>query len=228
MLKEIRVARTTVSDLRPVPSGSAKRVETEPADGFLGGTKLHTPYGHVDVADLKPGAQVETFDNGMKEVRKVVQQRVWSNRRTRSLEHWPFLIPQDVLGNTAPIRLLQHQVVLLECDLVEKGIGDPFMLVPLRALEGFQGISPVQPVEEQILYHLVFERPEMVAIAQGAYVLNDYAQSLEIAQGSRTRFGNCKAMSLDKTSRFLDFLEQGGCDHCEGVACGRHDCKSSQ
>ncbi|WP_370253711.1 Hint domain-containing protein [Nioella sp.] len=194
-------------------------VDADHAEGLLSGTPVLTPYGSLDVSEIRPGAMVETFEDGLREVRAVVQRRIWGSRVDRSVDQWPFYIPDGVLGNDRPLALLPHQAVLFECDQLETMAGDPFVLVPVRALEGFRGITPMQPKAEALVHHLLFDRPEVVGIAGGTYVLNDYRLSSCVARGEVVEIAGCRALSVDGGRAFMGLLENGYCRGCTGHAC---------
>ncbi|WP_146636214.1 Hint domain-containing protein [Nioella nitratireducens] len=175
--------------------------------GLQGHTQVRTPYGDVPASDLTAGALVETFEDGVKEIRAVIQRRAWTNRAERCLEHWPFEIPPGVLGNLDVLHLMQHQAVIFECDLVEKMTGDPFVLLPVKALDGYRGIKPVEPAAESLVYELAFDQPQAICTGSGTYVLAHDALSLEVACGRRSIVDNCKALSWEKARRLMIHLE---------------------
>lgn len=177
--------------------------------GLQGQTQVQTPYGDVPVSELTPGALVETFEDGFKEIRAIIQRRGWASTAERCMEHWPFEIPAGALGNRDPLQLMQHQAVVHECDLVERMTGDPFVLLPVKAMDGYGGIKPVEPVEDQLLYELVFDQPQAICVGGGTYLLADDSLSFEVAMGHLNLVDNCKALSWGKARLLMKHLEAG-------------------
>ena len=175
--------------------------------GLQGHTLVRTPYGDLPVSELTPGAWVETFEGGFREVRAVIQRRAWVTNAERCLEHWPLEVPAGALGNSAPLQLMQHQAVVYECDLVETMTGDPFVLLPVKALDGYGGIKPVEPVSDQLVYELVFDQPQAVCLGGGTYLLADDALSFQVAKGQLRVVDTCKALSWERARLLMSHIE---------------------
>ncbi|MDP4031307.1 MAG: hypothetical protein Q8P60_00375, partial [Pseudorhodobacter sp.] len=58
---------------------------------------------------------------------------------------WPVLVPVWALDNRQELVLLPEQKVLIKADVAEDLYGDPFALIPARALEGWRGIARCRP-----------------------------------------------------------------------------------
>jgi hypothetical protein len=177
--------------------------------GLQGRTPVQTPYGDLPVSELTPGTLVETFEDGYKEIRAIIQRRAWASPSERCMEHWPFEIPAGALGNCEPLQLMQHQAVIYESDLVEKMTGDPFVLLPAKALDGYGGIKPVEPVGDQLVYELIFDHPQAICVGGGTYLLADDALSFEVALGHQKIVDNCKALSWEKARLLMKHIEAG-------------------
>ena len=140
------------------------------SEGLLAGTPVATPDGWVAVDHLDPGDQVLTFDNGPMRIAErhealPAEPDVWP------VVHWPRAIPPGVLGNRATLRLLPGQLVLLESDTAEAMFGDPFALIPARALDGWRGIAPERPMPDERTICLLFDT-EQIVYASSATLLH--------------------------------------------------------
>lgn len=152
---------------RPAPMQFPAKVTGLPlTDGLYSGTKVASQAGWRPVEAIEPGDQVLTFDAGL--------QRVSAVRRAPMLafdgpqepdcppHHWPLEVPAKALGNRQALLIAPDQLVVLESDSAEDRYGDPFVLVPAAALEGWRGIAPVRPPRRAELVILGFEAPQIV------------------------------------------------------------------
>ncbi|NIZ14355.1 Hint domain-containing protein, partial [Phaeobacter sp. HF9A] len=109
--------------------------------GFLAGTMVATATGWRPVEGLRPGDEVLTFDHGMRPVTSVERQVLVLGDTACAQDMAPIYIPRDALGNRNPLWVKPEQGILIEHDLLEDGLGDPFAVVPACALEGYRGIA---------------------------------------------------------------------------------------
>ena len=151
-------------------AGSESEEPAAVAEGILSGTPIATPRGWVPVERLAPGDLVLTFDDG-----PVPLLEMWSQplpqAPTAGLSaraHWPLEVPQGVLGNRLPLRLLPEQHVLIECDAAEAMFGDPFALVPAAALDGYRGIELAVPEPGLSAWRPGFARDAILYAGRGA------------------------------------------------------------
>ncbi|MEG3661588.1 Hint domain-containing protein [Celeribacter halophilus] len=109
--------------------------------GLIAGTKVATEIGWRDVEALQAGDKVLTFDDGLQTVRKVSRRWTYQEPHLTPEEFWPLDVPEGALGNRTGLILLPDQPVMMESDSSEATFGDPFTLIPARALEGYKGID---------------------------------------------------------------------------------------
>lgn len=133
-------------------------------EGVLDGTLIATPGGWQAVEHLSPGDRVLTFDGGPQEI-VAVQMALVQAGQDWPRAHWPLEVPDGALGNRGLLRLLPGQPVLLECDLAEEMFGDPFVLIPAAALEGWRGITPGPPMASETVRMLVLPMDEVIYAA---------------------------------------------------------------
>ncbi len=135
--------------------------------GFLAGTMVATATGWRPVEALSTGDEVLTFDHGMRPVKSIERRILVLGDTASAQEMAPIYIPRDALGNRNPMWVKPEQGILLEHDLLEDALGDPFAVVPACALEGYRGITraPQQVTMETIV--LTFDEDEVVYIEAG-------------------------------------------------------------
>ncbi|KUP94115.1 Hint domain-containing protein [Tritonibacter horizontis] len=135
--------------------------------GVLVGTMVATATGWRPVEALAIGDEVLTFDHGMRPVKSVERQTLVIGDTACAQEMAPIYIPRDALGNRNPMWVKPEQGLLIEHDLLEDKLGDPFAVVPACALEGYRGITraPQQVTMETVV--LAFDEDEVIYIEAG-------------------------------------------------------------
>lgn len=138
------------------------------SEGILAGSEVATAEGWRAVEDLSPGDLVLTFDNGPQMLREVHHVAMALPAGEWPMAHWPLQVPHGALSNRAPLRVLPGQLLLIESDCAEAMFGDPFALVPARALEPWRGIMPCPPHLTETAFVLVFASEQIVYVNEGA------------------------------------------------------------
>lgn len=136
--------------------------------GIIAGTRVATSMGWRDVGAIQEGDMVLTFDGGLQPVVSVRRKALWSGSGVCPADFWPLIVPAGALENAKPMRLLPRQGVMLESDVAEAVLGDPFALIPAAALEGVSGIERVFPNDPVEAIALSFETDQVVFAEQGA------------------------------------------------------------
>lgn len=137
------------------------------AFGLLAETEVMTATGWVPAGEIMPGEEVMTYADGFLPVLRVTRRPSFSSRVTCPGHFWPLMIAPGVLGNDRSFRLLPDDAVLFDTDPDD----DEPAMIPARALVGCAGVTPTDPAQRQPITELWFARPELVAVAGGAYVL---------------------------------------------------------
>jgi hypothetical protein len=166
--------------------GAARTQVEEPAgvqSGLLSGTRVATGHGWRPVQALCAGDRVVTFDAGVQPLCGVTRLPVWTGEGACPSRFWPLDVGRGVLGNRAPVRVMPHQVLMLESDLAETLWGDPFALLPGVALEALPGVTRVPPTQgaEVVVLHfeseqVIFAENGLMALCPASCNLLDYAQ----------------------------------------------------
>ncbi|MEZ5685117.1 MAG: Hint domain-containing protein [Paracoccaceae bacterium] len=132
------------------------------AEGIVAGTRIATELGWRAVESIMPGDKVMTFDHGLREVVQVKRAALWTGRGSCPRHMMPLAVPEGALGNATPMLLLPEQNVMVESDLAEAVLGDPFALIPAGALEGYRGIERITPHQKVDICVLQFAQDEVV------------------------------------------------------------------
>ena len=195
-------------------SGAFDGGGTGAMSGIIAGTRVATSMGWRDVGALQEGDMVLTFDGGLQPVTGLRRRPMWSGRGACPSAFWPLLIPAGALENAKAMLVLPRQGVMLESDVAEEVLGDPFVLVPAVALEGVRGIERSYPDDPVDVITLSFETDQVVFAEQGALLFcpasGDLVQTaLEAPAGG----GECLYEMLPTTSavhlaRGLDAVDE--------------------
>jgi hypothetical protein len=161
--------------LDPVPRCRAE--ECPPADsdfrvtGFTAGTRIATEKGWRPVEAITVGDRVLTFDNGTQNVVAVTRGAHSAVNDAPHAFASPVDVPIGAIGNEEPLVLLPEQPVLVESDTAEAMTGDPFALVPAKALVGYRGVERFRSLRPVEVISLHFENDELVFAEGGGLML---------------------------------------------------------
>jgi hypothetical protein len=165
------------------PKAPANLTAAPLGTGLVAGTMVETAQGWRDVASLRIGDRVQTFDGGLRPVR-ALDRSVVDPQPDLALVR----IPGGVLGTCSDLVLLSRQLVMLEaCDPALPDAA--LVLLPALALAGWHGVTKapmtgrvdvVTPVfaAEEILWAntgALLRCPGIAEGAQGA-VQSDFAR----------------------------------------------------
>lgn len=139
--------------------------------GMVAGTLVATPNGWRPVEAIAAGDEVMTFDGGMQRVQAVNRTILWAGGEDCPSEFWPMRIPAGLLGNRRELMLLPDDSVMLESDAAEEAFGDPFALVPAKALEDLPGVERIAPKGLVEIVQLSFEEDQVIFVEGSALVL---------------------------------------------------------
>ncbi|MBD1202766.1 MAG: Hint domain-containing protein [Rhodobacteraceae bacterium] len=128
---------------------------------FTAGTRIETEVGLVAVEDLRDGMLVETMDNGLQPLRRVLCKRVAG---IGSLA--PVVIEAGVFGNARALRLSPHHRMVVSGWRAELLTGEPEVLAAAGDLVDGQRVRREEAAEVDY-FHLLFDRHEII-FAEGA------------------------------------------------------------
>lgn len=163
LLKEL----LSTDDRRDPPEITPEGMVITAQAGLLSGTMVATDQGWRAAETLCVGDRLLSFDHGVQTVTELQRERLGGTpghpaQLLRAVE-----VPAGALENEMPLWLMPDQGVLLESDKALEILGDPFAVVPARALLGVNGIRLAAPARDASTTTLVFERDEAVYIAGG-------------------------------------------------------------
>jgi len=164
LLKELIRTDTAPDDRENAPEGM---LITGTA-GLVAGTQVATDAGWRPVETLCTGDRLLSFDNGVQPIVDLQREHLGAVAADRPVAKLQAVkVPVAALGNDAPFWLMPDQGVLLESDKALEILGDPFALVPARALVGVNGIRLAAPGGGVSVTTLAFARDEAVYTAGG-------------------------------------------------------------
>ncbi len=137
----------------------------EQAVCFCRGSLILTSEGNVPVEDLRVGDLVETFDNGLQEIRWVGSSHVNSVGLLTNPKLYPIRIGKGALGWGFPEKELivspQHRV-LISSKIAKRIFDTAEVLVAANKLVGIDGIEVITDVNEVDYFHILFDQHELV------------------------------------------------------------------
>ncbi|OCX67072.1 hypothetical protein BFP70_02580 [Thioclava sp. SK-1] len=141
------------------------------ASGIYAGTAVITPRGPRQIAALRAGDLIETFDDGPQPITAIegFNARILDMALPRAL--WPIGLAQGMLGNRRPVRLAPNQAVMLESDSAEQAFGDPFVMVPAATLLSLPCARLLSPSPFDKIYHIRFDTPQLIMTADAGVML---------------------------------------------------------
>ena len=134
------------------------------AAGLTTGSLIETAAGWRAVETLVPGDRVQTFDGGLRAIRRVAR---------RGLPLGPkalVRVPGGVLNACADLLLTRDQAVLLDTPEAAVLLGNPLTLVPAAALVGHRGIGWKAARSPAALFSLLFDEEEVVFVNSGMLI----------------------------------------------------------
>ena len=138
------------------------------ASGLVAGTSVATSVGWRPVETLIAGDKVLTFDDGLQKVTRIDRALLWPESAPCPQHLWPLDVPEGALGNQTRMMLLPEQAVMLESDIAEEVLGNPFSLMYASVLDGFRKISRCEPRGPIEVVNLCFADEQVIFANIGA------------------------------------------------------------
>ena len=134
------------------------------AEGIVSGTHIATDAGWRPITTLAVGDRVMTLDHGLRPVVSLRRAALWAGVGACPMAMRPFAVPAGALGNAVPMLVLPEQHVLVESQLAGAVFGDTFAMIPAASLEGYCGISRIDPHPNIEVIQLIFAQDEIVYV----------------------------------------------------------------
>lgn len=147
--------------------------------GVYSDTALLGPNGPRNVATLRPGELLQTFDHGPQAIASIEAVHFSIFKSTPPPETWPLALPRGSVRGAHYRTLAPKQCLVIESDTAEEIFGDPFIIVPGTALEVLPGIERIRPSRERTLYRIQFDAPQLVLTDQGGVLLFETSSMLD-------------------------------------------------
>ena len=193
--------RTTDGDQAP---------ETEAAPlqvcAVIKGTEIATAMGWKRVESLSPGDKVLTFDRGLCPLLDVVRHDpiLLEEDQPTPASMRPIHVPEGIVGNEMDFDVLPGAYVMIESEVAEALLGDPFLLLPAAALTSRAGVEQATAfTAAPALVSLVFEQDEVIFLRRGGMQLCPArGAGLELI-GTEGHAGPMAALDLAEARDFL-------------------------
>ena len=130
--------------------------------GIVAGTAIATVAGWRRVETLCAGDLVMTFDHGPRPLRSVVRRRCPLGSPLDTAPQPLIALAPGVAGNAGTLLLLPGQAILFESDVAEAIYGDPFALLPARAMAGLPDVTSMLSETPVVSVSLHFDEDEVV------------------------------------------------------------------
>ncbi|PRY21185.1 Hint domain-containing protein [Aliiruegeria haliotis] len=185
-----------------------------PECGLVAGTLVATTTGWRPVEALCVGDEVLTFDDGVQVVKGVTRRLYPMNQKARASVRPLLSVPAGMIGNRRPLLTLAGQALVIESDLAEELLGDPFAPVQAMRLDGAQGVRRVLPEEAVVVVTLGFEQDQVIFIEGNALAICEAAEiampaTVEEAMWAEpnTRYPVLSAEDANSVVAGLDFAD---------------------
>lgn len=161
------------SDTNAQDTSASSRVEANgfATQGIISGTRVASNLGWRAVEALAPGDKVLTFDNGMQTLVEVRREVIWIDALSIPKQHWSVFIPAGAMNNRCDLTMMPEQGIVVESDVADEAMGDPFAVLDAQDLVGLRGIRRVEPVAYLEVVTLVFAE-EQVVYAEGGTLMH--------------------------------------------------------
>lgn len=135
--------------------------------GLLSGTRVPSNLGWRSVEELKVGDLVLTFDNAMQPIVDIQRETLVLPEGRNLGAQQPVRVPKGALFNRQELWLMPDQGMMVESEVAQDVLGDPYAVVPARMLVGFRGIESGLPGDRLNVTTLAFRRDEVVYLEGG-------------------------------------------------------------
>lgn len=170
---------------------------------FARGTRIETATGFVAVEYLRDGMMIETMDNGLQPVRRVLSKRVDGRGALAPVE-----IAAGVLGNVRAVRVSPHHRMVMSGWRAELLTGEPEVLAAAADLVDGDRVQVV-PVETVEYFHLLFDRHEII-FAEGAATESYHPFAHDAAELAPATLAELEAVFPDMGRAFWEGTLLGG------------------
>ena len=112
--------------------------------GLIAGTLVETAMGWRPIELLRVGDRVQTYDGGLRQVRRIERAYYGANQGGYDLND-VMHVPGGALNNCAALFVMPDQHLLIESKVAADILGTPAVLLPAIALDRYRGITRQSP-----------------------------------------------------------------------------------
>ncbi len=112
--------------------------------GLVAGTLVETAVGWRRVELLRVGDHVQTFDGGLRQLRRVERSYYGADHGGYDLQE-VLHVPGGALDNCEDLFVMPDQMLMITSEVAADLLGTPSVLIPASALVGYRGITGQQP-----------------------------------------------------------------------------------
>ena len=190
-----------------VSSAGALRLETTGivTQGIMAGTRVASNLGWRPVEALTAGDKVLTFDNGMQTLAEVRREVLWLDATHVPEQHWPVTVPAGALCNRAALTVMPDQGVMVESDVADDAVEDPFAVIAARQLVGLRGITRTPPRRQVEVVTLIFSEAQVI-YAEGGALLHCPFETDLLSGITGTPNGRYPVLSAELSALVVDEL----------------------
>ena len=177
---------------------------------LIEGTEIATAMGWRRVEALAPGDKVLTFDRGLCPVVEVIlhPSSTQAADEPTPMSMRPLHVPPGMVGNEDSFEVMPGAHVMIESEVAEALLGDPFLLIPAAALTSRNGVEQAPAFHRRPeLVSLVFEQDEVIFLRRGGMQLCPAKRDLMDLLDSDGHLGPTAALSLAEARDFLAMSE---------------------
>jgi len=138
--------------------------------GLFSGTQVATDQGWKVVEALCVGDKVLTFDNGMQPIARVHREVFWIEGASQAHALRPVYLPAGAFGNRADLWITPDQGLFVESDTTRDAMGDPFAVIPARAVIGYRDAVAAMPRDLIEVTIISFAGEEVIYVDGGLLV----------------------------------------------------------
>ena len=143
-------------------------VNTKPQHnaGLVAGTLVETAVGWRRVELLRVGDHVQTFDGGLRQLRRVERSYYGADHGGYGLEQI-LHVPGGALDNCDDLVVMPDQMLMITSGVAADLLGTPSVLIPASALVGYRGITRQLPDRLVEAVTLGFDDEEVIYANSG-------------------------------------------------------------
>lgn len=132
------------TEIQPTVITTATNTKPQRDAGLIAGTLIETAAGWRRAELLRVGDHVQTYDGGLRQLRRVERSYYGAGQGGYALEGI-LHVPGGAFDNCEEMFVMPDQMLMISSQVAADLLGTPSVLMPASALAGYRGITRVQP-----------------------------------------------------------------------------------